>query len=379
MGTLQLWLAVVGGLVLAAVVGHGIWQTRRANAYARLALKTEPAPLDGAGAAPGLREPSFGEPPAPAPEGEPAVEPAAAALDTAGDAAAFTGVAPPVMPVVMHPRMAAPKVDALIDAVAAIAVDQPVSGELVLAHLPTSRRAGGKSFLIEGLDTDRGEWEPPQPGRYYGELQAGLQLANRLGPLNEIEFSEFVQKIQAFADAIGAMPDFPDMLEEVARGRELDAFASEHDAQLAMRLQARRAAWPLHFVEQHAARHGFVAGATPGRLVLPSPEEGAPPMLALQFDPQAALAEDPSQARISEVTLAFDVPQTPPVDEPFNAWCAAGRALALGLDAVVSDDRGQALQSAAFPTIGQDLEQLYAQLAERDLAAGSAAARRLFS
>jgi hypothetical protein len=43
-----------------------------------------------------------------------------------------------------------------------------------------------------------------------------VQLANRTGPLNEIEFSEFVMKAQAFADAVNGAPDFPDMLEEVA-------------------------------------------------------------------------------------------------------------------------------------------------------------------
>jgi hypothetical protein len=63
-------------------------------------------------------------------------------------------------------------------------------------------------------------------------LQAGVQLANRTGPLNEIEYSEFVMKAQAFADALGGTPDFPDMLQEVARARELDQFASQHDAQL---------------------------------------------------------------------------------------------------------------------------------------------------
>ena len=44
-----------------------------------------------------------------------------------------------------------------------------------------------------------------------------MQLANRTGALNEIEFSEFVAKVQRFADALGATPDVPDMLQEVAR------------------------------------------------------------------------------------------------------------------------------------------------------------------
>ncbi len=65
-------------------------------------------------------------------------------------------------------------------------------------------------------------------------------MANRSGALNEIEYSEFIQKIQTFADAIGAEVDFPDMLEVVARARELDAFAGEHDAQLAVQAACPR-------------------------------------------------------------------------------------------------------------------------------------------
>ncbi|WP_442975535.1 hypothetical protein, partial [Salmonella enterica] len=91
-------------------------------------------------------------------------------------------------------------------------------------------------LLVEGLNAESGEWETPTTGQRYGEFQAGVQLANRSGPLNEIEYSEFVQKVQAFAEPIGALPDFPDMLDAVGRARELDAFASQHDAQLAMRL-----------------------------------------------------------------------------------------------------------------------------------------------
>ena len=42
MKSLQLWLAVLGGLVLAAVIAHGAWQTRRAGGGRRL------PPLDAA-------------------------------------------------------------------------------------------------------------------------------------------------------------------------------------------------------------------------------------------------------------------------------------------------------------------------------------------
>jgi hypothetical protein len=164
-----------------------------------------------------------------------------------------------------------PPLDALIDVIAAIEVDNQVSGNAALAALPATRRVGTKPFAVEGLNDTTGEWEMPTAGHRYHAFQAGIQLANRVGALNEIEFSEFVIKAQAFADAINGSPEFPDMLEEVARARELDQFASAHDAQLSFTVVATAAAWSPGYIHQHAARWGFVAGVIPGRMVLAAP------------------------------------------------------------------------------------------------------------
>jgi hypothetical protein len=351
--TLTIALASLGGVVLAGVIAQGAWQARKAGPKRAEALpeRTEP------------REPVMGaDPESPVP------------LDTVELAELAAHV-----PERRGNRRALPRLDALIDSIATLTVEAPVGGAQVLAHLPTSRRAGGKPFMIEGLNSESGEWELPAGNQRYGEFQAGVQLANRTGALNEIEYSEFVQKVQAFADAIGAMADFPDMLEAVAAARELDHFASAHDAQLAVRLQAREAAWSVGYIQQHAGRHGFVPGVVPGRLVLPAAEEGAPPVLTLTFDSQAALADDPNLAAVRDVTLSFDVPQTDPKADPFAAWQASAQALAQGMDANVVDDDGRRLGTESFAAIGNELGQLYAALEGRDLAAGSSAARRLFS
>jgi len=347
--SLTIALACVGGVVLAGVVAHGAWQARKAGPRRPEEQVMEPRE-------PVLHEPTLG--------GE--------QIDAAANEE-------PVSPLPMAPRRVSQRIDALIDAIAALTVEAPVSGEMVLGHQPPTRRAGSKPFLIEGLNAETGEWEAPVAGQHYSELQAGVQLANRTGALNEIEYSEFVQKIEPFAEAIGAMADFPDMLDAASRARELDAFASQCDAQLAVHLQARSAAWSVGYIHQHAARHGFVPGVVPGRLVLPSTEEGAPPVLTLTFDSQAALADDPNRSSVRDVTLSFDVPQTDPVADPFVAWQASAQALSLGMDAVIVDDNGQPLSPAGFAAIGNELSQLYHALSERDLSAGSAAARRLFS
>lgn len=345
--SLTVLLAIVGLLVLLAVVAHGAWTARKAR-------PRRPEPVT----QPPRVEPVMSH------SGEPPLADAEA-------------VDLPELKTVQRKHSA--RLDPLIDTIAPISLDAPISGELALTHLPSSRRAGTKPFLIEGLNAVTGEWELPASGERYNEFQAGVQMANRSGALNEIEFSEFVQKLQTFADGVGGMLEVPDMIDAVSRARELDAFASEHDAQLAITLRANGAAWSVGYLQQCAVRRGFVPGALPGRLVLPAPDEGAPPVLVLSFDAQAALAEDPNIAAVRQVILSLDVLQTPEAAEPFPAWHDAARNLAADMDASVVDDQGRPITLHAFAAIGEDLKTLYRKLEARDLAAGSIAARRLFS
>jgi len=340
-------------LVLGGIVAQGWWKARR--------LARRPGGLSVVVDDDLRREPTLGGDAAPPVDDElPAATPARADSRLA-------------------PARRAVRLDALIDAIATLSVDGPMAGERVLPHLPGANRVGTKPFFIEGLNSETGEWETIAANARYSEFQAGVQMANRNGALNEIEFSEFVQKLETFAQAIGASTDLPDMLESVARARELDAFASQHDAQLVALLRANSVAWSVGYLQQVAQRHGFVPGAVPGRLVLPALEEGAPPVLVLGFDAQAALADDPGHAAVREMTLGLDVAQTEELAEPFAAWHGIARKLADDLDAAIVDDQGQPITLHAFSAIHAELTRLYEALMAHDLAAGSPGARRLFS
>ncbi|MBP8149331.1 MAG: cell division protein FtsZ [Limnohabitans sp.] len=344
MSSLQVSLAGIGGLTLVAVVAYNYWVSRKNAPRQAEALPESSGALQAPGLENGPVEPvltdDFGT--LPQPERKPVL-------------------------------------DALIDVIATIEVDQPASGDAALAAMPATRRVGTKPFHVEGCSEQSGEWEPLVAGRRYSAFQAGVQLANRVGALNEIEFSEFVVKTQAFADAVGGTPTFSDMLEEVARARELDQFAMGHDAQLSFTLCASAAAWSPGYIHQHAARLGFVAGVIPGRMVLPAAVQGMPPVLSLTFDTQAALAEDPALSAIRSFSLSLDLPQIAREDQPFERLREAARLLAADMDGVITDGEGQVLGEEMLDQISTDLRQLYDALSERELSAGSPQARRLFS
>jgi hypothetical protein len=405
---ISLTLALLGLAlaVLLALALHGWWAARRARprggSLAARGDRMEPA-LDGSVPA---SAPFAGEP------GSAGVEPAARSADgIPGEGEAHpadpsgTPGTPPLRPA---PRRASVRLDALIDALVPLTLDAPVSGEAVLAALPPVRRAGSKPYHVEGLDTETGTWEPLQPGRRYGELQAGVQMVNRAGALNEIGYSEFVQQVQALAELLGARAEPPDMLEVVARARELDALTAPLDAQLALTLRANGPAWAVPYVQQVAQRAGFVPGTVPGRFVLPAAEKGAPPLLVLTVQARAALAAlaaepgpdagadpaaDPAadkkaqaalaalagSAAVRECVLLLDLPQSAESAEAYPAWHRTATHLADELDATAVDEQGQPITLHAFSAIAQQVAQVYERLQALDLPAGSPAARRLFS
>jgi hypothetical protein len=358
MSNMQWSVALLGAAVLVAVLAYNWWSTRRAQ-------PRHATPLNSSSRKAGI---------------EPSLEGSEFTPQSTEGSADFVddiehsehGFTLPSL------HLAADSVlDALIDAVVPIALSTEVSGDAVLAAMPNTRRVGSKSLVVEGQGDD-GEWERVQPGHRYKALQAGLQLANRSGAINNIEFSEFVAKIQSMADALGGAPDFPDMLSEVARAKELDQFASQHDAQLGVCLKARGAAWSLGFIQHHASAQGLIAGSVPGKMVLPSSQPDMPALVTLRYDTQAALDDD-QDAALRDLRLVLDVPHVARDEQAFEQMCTIAARLAETLDAQVVDDVGQPLPEATLVQIGVELRELYDALDQRDLSAGSELARRLFS
>ena len=353
MSSLQIWLAIVGGVILVVLVAYNAWTSRQNQPKQAEPLIT-PEELD----ALTQSETSIdGSPPLP--------------NDALGAYSQMAHEFPQP-----NPRG---QLDPLIDVMASMELETPVSGEAALAALPPVRRVGSKLFIVEGLNADTGEWENLQAGLFYSAFQAGIQVANRQGPLNDIEFSEFVVKAQTYADAFGVTPELPDMSEAIAHARELDQFAASHDAQLSFTIASRKTAWSPGYVQQQAARIGFVPGVIPGRMVIAASTSGLPPVLVLSFDARAAMAEDPNQSALRSISLGLDVPQVAPSEQAFARLCESAQALAQAMDGQITDDNGQVLSEAAIQIIDNDLKNLYQALAARDLAAGSLQARRLFS
>jgi hypothetical protein len=189
--TLTMALTITGIVLVLGVLAHGVWQARKAG--------ERRVGNDGAaGSLPPRLEPGL--------DGHVPLDEASRLPDSEAMPLDEMLARHPLGGETRPPPRARPmaKLDALVDALVTLRLDAPVAGEALMPHQPAAWRAGSKPILVEGLNADSGEWETLQAGQRYSECQAGVLLANRHGALNQIEYSEFVQKIERFAEGVGA-------------------------------------------------------------------------------------------------------------------------------------------------------------------------------
>jgi len=316
--------------------------------------------------------------------GQPAPEaPQPAASDTAaadaGAAEAEAGDSVAITATDGQPAQAV--IDPLIDCIVPMHLERKASGDRILPLTGRLRRAGTKQVHIEGLRMEANAWEPVTAGHQYEDIQVAVQLANRSGPLNALEFSEFVNAVEALAEALDASADLPDMTETVANARELDGFAAGADVQLGVNVISDGAPWSAAYVQTVATQDGLVLSRDGTRFIRYEPDADGvqKPLFTLQFGDTNFLRDDLTVNAGRQITLLLDVPQAPQAVKPFKTVCEYGHSLAQRMGAQLVDDNMRPLSEVSFVAIFGQLEKLYEKLEARGMPAGSSVAQRLFS
>jgi len=298
-------------------------------------------------------EPSFGE-----------QEPAEGDATAAADPAATPLTDPETQPVV----------DDHIHAVVTLEPEGQVSGERALSLLHAFRHAGRQPVLLVGVTGDR--QEPLRAGHRYDAVLVAVQLANRSGPLNEIEWSEFVAALQHVSEQIPASCEIPDMRETTARARALDAACVPLDAQIGINLASATSGWSGQDVADVARRLGLILRAD-GRFHALG-DDGSTLFVLQNGDGAAFRADTLEVQRTTRLTLLLDVPRAPQAQHPFEKLVEIANELAQALEASIVDDQSRILSASALASIGRQIEPVYAKLVDAEMPAGSSRALALF-
>lgn len=358
MTELQMSLMAIGGTIVVGVISYNKWQEYKARKSVQRAFSSEHEDV--------LMNPSVNSSEA---RQEPTLA-SATSVETgvaeAGEDVATSGEH--IEQLVETPQKELP-VDDLIDCSISLTLESPLRGEKAMSKLQALRHVGNKPVHFIGQREDS-SWEPIVHGGQYYALFAGVQLANRSGALNEIEYSELITRLRQIADELDADLDVPDMAHVMARARSLHQFVAEYDAQLSVNVQSKGAPWAINTLLAALERQGFDLRPD-GRLVMPDGDGGT----LFSLSTNVTLAAETT----SRLTLLLDVPRVAPLRDGFGAMTACARMLASRLDGVVVDDSNQPLAEPALAEIAEQVEAFYRHMETANIPAGSTRALRLFS
>lgn len=294
---------------------------------------------------------------------EPPAEAAAAALEPEPE--------PAVRPARAEPAMAPESpLDSEIEYVARLRYAQPAA--IQFATLQDTLRRISKPIRMVGR-RDGGDWEEVagHAARPYDTVELALLLADRAGPVSEVQLEAFCRRLYEFASEHGGAVSCQDKAEAGERARALDAFCAEVDMLIGLNvIPPAGDGFDNQVVYDLAAAAGLSQGAD-GTYSL---RDGDGRVLFTLTD---GMPGEPDTGH--GVTLLFDVPRVARGLDAFDRMTALGLALAERLGGHLVDDGGRPVSRASLERDRKSLETIYARMAARGIAAGSERALRLFA
>ncbi|NYT76708.1 hypothetical protein H0A71_06875 [Alcaligenaceae bacterium] len=340
MSDLQIALILLGILLILIVLLFNWWQDRRVRRQMQQHFpEREQDPLMSATPAAGRREPGLGA--ARAPD-----------EDLPDD----------------DPAEADPATEAVID----IAFAQGVASESLYQAVQTLTRVGNKPVRIFAEREGGGHRARLRAQETYMSMQLAVLLANRSGPLTDIEWSQLWTAAQGLAERFDGAIEGPEQGPVLQQAKELDAVCAHLDAQvgLALRLSEPHV---ISDVSSILKDIGFMSHH--GQLAWMS-DTGLPRFTVL-FD--GLHAHEVQADSVSRIDLLLDLPRSPADEQAFSRMASVGRDLARRLDGELLDDQGRPVPDGADQAIDGQLLGMYARLSQAGFEAGDARTVRVFS
>lgn len=265
-------------------------------------------------------------------------------------------------------------VDDLIDYPVELNLEEPVRGEKLLPLMQSLRYTGNKPVHFIGLvrNPDSGEesWQPIMHGGIYHQLKAGVQLANRTGALNEIEYSELITRLRQLSDSIAAEPEVPDMTDVLRVARDLYRFVAEHDARLGINVRTGGAPWSVQTLMTVLERQKF--DLRPDGFFVKHDTDGSV-LFSLTVDTTSGADT------AARMTLLLDVPCVAQEKNGFGVMVQCAKSLCQLLNGILVDDDDRMLSDPMLDDIAGQVNVFYEEMKAVLIPAGSVRAMRLFN
>lgn len=253
-----------------------------------------------------------------------------------------------------------------------ITFSEPVRGTDLMPYAQSLRHVGRKPVRVFAKTEDGRHRARVHADDVYASMQVAVLLANRSGPLTAIEWSQAWARAQDVAERFEAYIEGPDQQVVLEQASQLDTLCAALDAQVGLTLMLGDAQ-PGAEVLAVARELGFVAQGP--RLAWLS-DNGIVRFSLLRAD---GASFDASMNGVERLHLLLDVPCSPPDPRAFGRMVDVGRSLAQRLRASLVDDQGKPLSEGAETIIDARLQELFENLEQASLPAGSQRAQRVFA
>lgn len=281
----------------------------------------------------------------------------------------------PVRPAAMvasggHAMAPESPLDGEIEFVARLRYTQPTAVQF--ATLQENLRRISKPIRMVGQRED-GEWEPVlgHAARPYETIELSILLADRAGPVSEVQLDAFCRRLYEFASEHGGAISCQDKAKAIEQAQALDAFCAKVDMLIGLNVLP-------------TASDGFDHRTVRDMVVQAGMGQGADGIYSLKDENGQILFTLTDGAALQDeamhgLTLLFDVPRVARGLESFDRMTEFGLLLAAELGGNLVDDSGRPVSRASLARDRKSLESIYAMMAERGIPAGGERALRLFA
>ncbi len=246
---------------------------------------------------------------------------------------------------------------------------RPVRGSQLTELTKGLTRAGSKPIRVSAAnagDVVAGELkaQPIDPSTEYSLLRFELLQVNRQGPVDGVEYSEFVNAVSEISDKLDVLADVPDMNVVLIRSRVLDAEVASLDAQVAVNVEAEEPIDPARFAE--VAAELKLRPAEDDRFA--NVNEQGWLINTVELDREA-----------NRIVMILDVPTIPREQQPIRQMVECAWKFAQAFEGKMIDDSGRLIDNPLFERIESQLDIHYQALLAAGVPAGSDLARQVYN
>ena len=364
MSDLQIGLAMLGVLIVVAVLAFNWWQERQ---FRQRGEDTFPGRHDDVL----LSQPAMPASPRQHSLYEPRIEPSMEPhLEPASEAVAPAVSPAPKRGVVDVPR---PEIDYIVELRAGEFIDAAK-----LARLQQSLPGLTRRISFGGLNYQSKSWEALKEDGRYTSVRVALQLVDRSGPVKDEQLREFGEVVRNTASEMAAVAELPEFAPALEQAVALDKFCADVDVLVGISVIANTGQ-VFHGTKIRALAEAAGLHLQSSGVFHCHDEQGGTLFSVDNQESEPFLIDRMRNITTPGITFLLDVPRVANGPRVFDKMVALSRSFADSLDGTLADDNRALLNDSGLDRIRAQLRAIYSAMEQRGIEAGSPLALRLFS